>query len=128
MTGIIFLAIYVAIFAAAFFIVTKSSQGARAKDYTSLKTVTFGDESAVRPNRAAGIVSIFTIFLMWGIFTGSSWLPGFLHAPGPFEGTTSFTYTAEAEGGNRDDATVTILVHPREEQAEDPVVEPGDGL
>ena len=128
MTGIIFLVIYVAIFAAAFFIVTKSIQGARAKDYTSLKTVTFGDESAVRPNRAAGIVSIFTIFLMWGIFTGSSWLPGFLHAPGPFEGTTSFTYTAEAEGGNRDDATVTILVHPREEQAEDPVVEPGDGF
>jgi taurine transport system permease protein len=128
MTGIIFLVIYIAIFAAAFFVVTKLVQGARTKDYTSLKTVTFGDESAVRPNRAAGIISIFTIFLMWGIFTGSSWLPSFLHAPGPYEGTTSFTYTAEATGGNRDEATVTVLVHPREEKVEKPAVEPGDGF
>ena len=128
MTGIIFLAIYVAIFAAGFFIITKVVQGARAKDYTSLKTVTFGDESAVRPNRAAGIISIFTIFLMWGIFTGSAWLPSFLHAPGPYEGIATFTYTAEAEGGDRDEATVTVLVHPREEKVEDPAVEPGDGF
>ncbi|WP_299673508.1 ABC transporter permease [uncultured Roseobacter sp.] len=122
------LLIYVAIFIAAFFIVTKVVQGAGLSDYTSLKTVTFGDESAVRPNRAAGIISILTIFLMWGIFTGSNLLPGFLHAPGPFEGTTSFTYTAQVEGGETDDATVTVVVHPREVDTEAPEVDPGDGF
>ena len=67
------LLIYILIFVIAFFLVTKI-QGAGVQDYTSLKTVTFGDESAVRPNRAAGIISILTIFLMWGMFTGSSLL------------------------------------------------------
>ena len=122
------LLIYIAIFVAAFFIVTKIVQGAGISDYTSLKTVTFGDESAVRPNRAAGVISILTIFLMWGIFTGSSLLPGFLHAPGPFEGTTTFTYTAQAEGQATDDATVTVVVHPREVETEAPEVELGDGF
>ncbi|MEE4188808.1 MAG: ABC transporter permease [Roseobacter sp.] len=122
------LLIYIAIFVAAFFIVTKVVQGAGLKDYTSLKTVTFGDESAVRPNRAAGVISILTIFLMWGIFTGSSLLPGFLHAPGPFEGTTTFTYTAQVEGQPPDDATVTVVVHPREMETEAPEVDPGDGF
>ncbi|WP_298920161.1 ABC transporter permease subunit [uncultured Roseobacter sp.] len=122
------LLIYIIIFVAAFFIVTKVVQGAGLHDYTSLKTVTFGDESAVRPNRAAGIISILTIFLMWGIFTGSSLLPGFLHAPGPYEGTTSFTYTSQAEGQSPDDATVTVVVHPREVATEAPEVEPGDGF
>lgn len=121
------LLIYIIIFVAAFFIVTKVAQGAGVKDYTSLKTVTFGDESAVRPNRAAGVISILTIFLLWGIFTGSSLLPGFLHAPGPFEGTSTFTYTAEANG-ETDDATVTVIVHPREQNTEAPEVEPGDGF
>ncbi|WP_298974550.1 ABC transporter permease [uncultured Roseobacter sp.] len=122
------LLIYIIIFVAAFFIVTKVVQGAGLSDYTSLKTVTFGDESAVRPNRAAGIISILTIFLMWGIFTGSSLLPGFLHAPGPYEGTTSFTYTAQAEGQAPDDATVTVVVHPREVATDAPEVDPGDGF
>ncbi|WP_298840040.1 ABC transporter permease [uncultured Roseobacter sp.] len=122
------LLIYIVIFVAAFFIVTKVVQGAGLKDYTSLKTVTFGDESAVRPNRAAGIISILTIFLMWGIFTGSSLLPGFLHAPGPFEGTTTFTYTAQVEGQAPDDATVTVIVHPREVETDAPEVDPGDGF
>ncbi len=122
------LIIYIAIFVAAFFIVTKVVHGAGLKDYTSLKTVTFGDESAVRPNRAAGVISILTIFLMWGIFTGSSLLPGFLHAPGPFEGTTTFTYTAQVEGQAPDDATVTVVVHPREVDTDAPEVDPGDGF
>ena len=121
------LLIYVGIFIAAFFIVTKVVQKAVPQDYTSLKTVTFGDESAVRPNRAAGIISILTIFLLWGIFTGSSLLPGFLHAPGPFEGTASFTYTAEANG-DTDDAEVTVIVHPREGDTDAPEVDPGDGF
>ncbi len=122
------LLIYVLIFVAAFFIVTKVVQGAGTKDYTSLKTVTFGDESAVKPNRAAGIISILTIFLMWGIFTGSSLLPKFLHAPAPFEGTTTFTYTAQVEGQAPDDATVTVVVRPRGETVDLPEVEPGDGF
>ena len=122
------LLIYIIIFIVAFFIVTKVVQGAGTKDYTSLKTVTFGDESAVRPNRAAGIISILTIFLLWGIFTGSNLLPGFLHAPGPFEGTTTFTYTAQLEGQAPDDATVTVVVHPREIDTDAPEVEPGEGF
>ncbi|MEP4195157.1 MAG: ABC transporter permease subunit [Aliishimia sp.] len=121
------LLIYIAIFVGAFFIVTKVVQRAGTADYTSLKTVTFGDESAVRPNRAAGVISILSIFVMWGMFTGSSLLPGFLHAPGPFQGTTSFTYTAEA-GSERDDATITVVVHPRDQETEAPEVEPGDGF
>ena len=111
------LIIYVLIFVAAFFIVTRI-QGAGAKDYTSLKTVTFGDESAVRPNRAAGIISVLTLFVIWGMFTGSALLPRFLHAPAPFVGNLEFTYTAETEDGTRDDATVTVTVHPREEETE----------
>ncbi|WP_300033505.1 ABC transporter permease [uncultured Roseobacter sp.] len=122
------LIIYVVIFVVAFFVVTKVVQGAGLRDYTSLKTVTFGDESAVRPNRAAGVISILTIFLMWGIFTGSSLLPGFLHAPGPYEGTTTFTYTAQVEGQAPDDATVTVVVHPREVDTDAPEVDPGDGF
>jgi len=127
MTGLFVLFIYVAIFVAAYFIVTRVIQRATTRDYTSLKTVTFGDESAVRPNRWAGVVSILTIFLIWGMFTGSTLLPGFLHAPAPFEGTMEFTYTAEA-GGERDDATVTVLVYPRENEVDDPEVAPGDGF
>ena len=122
------LLIYIIIFVAAFFIVTKVVHRSGLHDYTSLKTVTFGDESAVRPNRAAGIISILTIFLMWGIFTGSNLLPGFLHAPGPFEGTTTFTYTAQMPGQAPDDATVTVVVHPRETPTDAPEVDPGDGF
>lgn len=122
------LLIYILIFVAAFFIVTKVVQGAGISDYTSLKTVTFGDESAVRPNRAAGVISVLTIFLLWGMFTGSALLPAFLHAPGPFEGTTTFTYTAQADGQTPDDATVTVVVHPREVETEAPEVDPGDGF
>ena len=127
MTGLFFLAIYVGIFVVSAFLVTKVVQKT-SSDYTSLKTVTFGDESAVRPNRVAGVVSILTIFVMWGIFTGSSLLPSFLHAPGPFAGTTSFTYTAQVPGQAPDDATVTVVVHPRGEPVDAPQVEPGDGF
>ena len=128
MTGIFVLAIYVGIFVASFFIITRVVARATVKDYTSLKTVTFGDESAVRPNRWAGVISILTLFLIWGMFTGSALLPKFLHAPAPFVGDMEFTYTAEAEDGSRDDATVTVVVHPREQEVEAPEVEPGDGF
>ncbi|MEM7302734.1 MAG: ABC transporter permease subunit [Pseudomonadota bacterium] len=119
--------IYVGIFIAAYLIITKVINRAALTDYTSLKTVTFGDESAVRPNRVAGIISIITLFFIWGMFTGSALLPKFLHAPAPFVGTLEFTYTVEASG-QKDDAKVTVIVHPREEETKAPDVEPGDGF
>ena len=125
MTGLIVLGLYIGIFVAAMFIFTRISAG--ISDYTSLKTVTFGDESAVRPNRAAGVISLLTLFLLWGMFTGSSLIPGFLHAPGPYSGQTSFEYTVEANG-ERDSATVTVLVYNREENPDAVTVEEGDGI
>ena len=122
------LLIYVTIFVVAYFIVNKVIKGVGPKGYASRKTVTFGDESAVRPNRIAGVVSILSIFLLWGIFTGSTLLPSFLHAPAPFKGDTSFTYTAESESKETDDATVSIIVHPRKEKAASPEVDPGEGF
>jgi taurine transport system permease protein len=125
MTGLIVLAVYLGIFIASMVLFTRIGAGIR--DYASLKTVTFGDESAVRPNRAAGIISILTLFLLWAMFTGSSLIPGFLHAPGPFAGQTSFEYTVEANG-QTDTATVTVLVHKREETPEPVVVDEGEGI
>lgn len=119
-------AIYIAIFIVSFMVVKFVVQQT-ATDYTSLKTVTFGDESAVTPNRIASFVSILSIFLLWGSFTGSSFVPGFLHAPGPFIGDATFTYTAEAEGTGPDDATVTVRVFKVGTEVEDPPSEVGDG-
>lgn len=119
--------IYAAIFIASFVLVKKVLRRARPQDFTSLKTVTFGDESAVVSDRTASFVSIATIFLLWGMFTGSTLLPSFLHAPGPFEGTTQFDYTVEA-GGQRDSATVTVVVHPIDREPVLPEVDPGDGF
>ncbi|AVO38914.1 ABC transporter permease subunit [Pukyongiella litopenaei] len=120
-------AIYLAIFVISYLVVMKLVHHAARHDFTSLKTVTFGDESAVRSNRVASVISILTLFLMWGMFTGSSLVPSFLHAPGPFEGETSFEYTAQASDGDRDTATVTVLVHPIDQAAEMPGVDPGEG-
>ena len=89
------LLIYVAIFVVSYVVVTKLIHHAARNDYTSLKTVTFGDESAVRPNRTASVISILTLFLLWGMFTGSMLVPKFLHMPGPFEGVATFDYTAQ---------------------------------
>ncbi len=119
--------IYVAIFIAAFFIVRFIvGRMGQIRDFTSLKTVTFGDESAVTADRWASVISVLTLFFLWGAFTGSSLVP--IHAPGPFIGETSFTYTA-SDGSRSDDATVTIDVfRVGEEEGEDPAVEPGDGF
>ena len=122
----IVLLIYIAIFVAAYFVVKFVARKATT-DYASLKTVTFGDESAVVPNRFASVISILTIFLLWAAFTGSNLVPSFLHAPGPFIGDATFTYTAEADGVEPDDATVTVRVFEVGNDAEDPVVDPGDG-
>ena len=123
----IILLIYIAIFVAAFLGVRLvATQIAKARDFTSLKTVTFGDESAVRPDRAASIISVVAIFLIWGAFTGSKWVP--VHVPGPFTGETRFTYTTEAPDGTRDDATVHVQVFAVGEEAAAPDVTPGEGF
>lgn len=116
---------YIAIFVGAFFAVKAitSARDAR-RDFTSLKTVTFGDESAVRPTRAASVISVLAIFLIWGAFTGSVLTP--IHVPGPFMGETQFTYTAVNAAGERDDAIVRVLVHPVGETVE-PLAGDGSG-
>lgn len=122
------LIIYIVIFALAFFVVRYGVKKLvhSAEDFTSLKTVTFGDESAVRPDRWASVISVITIFLLWGAFTGSKWTP--VHAPGPFVGDTVLTYTLEDAEGNRDDAQVTVRVFSHGENPPAPEVEPGDGF
>ena len=127
MVGLIILVVYVAVFVGAFFAVKYLFQRT-VHDFTSLKTVTFGDESAVRPNRIASVVSVLTLFLIWGSFTGSSLLPGFLHAPGPFVGDTSFTYTLEDAEGAQDDATVFVQVVDFGLKAEKFEVDAGEGF
>jgi taurine transport system permease protein len=124
MTVLVF---YIVLFVAAFAIVAFIRRRTTSEnDFTSLKTVTFGDESAVRPDRAASIISILVIFLIWGAFTGSKYAP--FHVPGPFSGETAFTYTAENAAGDRDQASVQIVVHPVGQSADAPEVEPGDGF
>lgn len=98
----------------------------KKQDFTSLKTVTFGDESAIQPDRAASVISVLAIFLIWGAFTGSKLVP--FHVPGPFTGETRFTYTAENAAGQTDDATVDLRVFRAEEKAELPAPQPGDGF
>ena len=123
----IVLLIYIALFVIAFVAVRFITQRMTAiHDFTSLKTVTFGDESAVRPNRWASIISVVSVFLMWAAFTGSSWTP--IHVPGPFVGDTEFTYTLEAPDGSQDDATVYVRVFHVDEKADAREVEAGDGF
>lgn len=97
-------------------------------DYTSLKTVTFGDESAVSASGVASVVSVVLIFVLWAAFTGSRLLPGVLHMPGPFIGTGSFTYTITTPSGETDDAMVQVLVHPVGVSATAPLIDLGDGI
>ncbi|GAA6208492.1 hypothetical protein NBRC116601_17850 [Cognatishimia sp. WU-CL00825] len=120
--------IYAGIFIASFLIAKTISGQATKSGFNSLKTVTFGDESAVTSDRKASVISILTIFLIWGAFTGSNMLPGFLHAPGPFTGEASFNYTVEASDGQQDDASVAVLVYEGTIKPEVPEVEAGDGF
>ncbi len=121
----ILLLIYVALFVLSYVVVTTIQRSReQAHDFTSLKTVTFGDESAVRPNRAASVISVLVLFLLWGAFTGSKLTP--IHAPGPFIGDTSFTYTVENAAGETDDATVFVRVHELGEAVEPPPTEGAD--
>jgi len=110
MTGLIVLAAYITIFVFSLYLVTWATSKFFGKsDYTSLKTVTFGDESAVKANRIASVLSVLAVFALWVAFTNSS-LP-LPKAKGPYSGPVSFTYTSTLENGESDDATVTILVH-----------------
>ena len=97
-------------------------------DYTSLKTVTFGDESAVVSNRTASILSIIAIFLIWGSFTGSKLIPSFLHVPGAFTGEVSLPYEARNDAGQTADGRINVLVFPNGENPDAPAVEPGAGF
>ena len=119
--------IYLAIFVGAFYVV-KFFVHRATSDFTSLKTVTFGDESAVKPDRIASVISIVTIFLLWGSFTGSALIPSFLHMPGPFLGTTNFELTIDDGSGATDTSTVTVLVHERDAKEDAPEIEAGDGF
>ena len=127
MTGYLILLFYVALFVGSLLVLTaiRRARG-RAQDYTSLKTVTFGDESAVRPDRAASIISVLVIFLIWGAFTGSKLVP--IHVPGPFKGDSEFTYTLEAPDGSRDDATVYTRVFKVGDAVAPREAAPGDGF
>ena len=123
----IILLIYVAVFLVAFFVVNLITRQVAARvDFTSLKTVTFGDESAVTPNRIASVISVVAVFLIWAAFTGSKLIP--VHVPGPFIGETSFTYTAQNAAGETDDATVSVIVHRIDDDVEVPEVDPGAGF
>jgi len=97
-------------------------------DFGSLKTVTFGDESAVTSNLVASVVSVLLIFVLWGMFTGSRLLPGFLHVPAAFTGDATFTYTSQAPDGTQDDATVAVRVVPFGTAGDVPGVAPGEGF
>lgn len=110
MSSIVVLMIYVVLFLGTFFALKAiRSFMAKTTDFTSLKTVTFGDESAVGADRMASIVSVLVVFLVWGAFTGSKLVP--FHMPGPFKGYTDFTYVAETPTGETSQATVKVLVH-----------------
>jgi len=102
------LIIYISIFVLAYIAYKIIAGRSKSKDsYTALKTVTFGDESAVTSNRTASVISIVTLFLIWGAFTGSKLTP--IHVPGPFIGDTSFSYTAT----NPENITAKARVHIR---------------
>jgi len=116
---VLILAIYVSIFVVAYGLYGLVAGRMVSRDgITARKTVTFGDESAVTPNRVASVISIVAIFLIWGAFTGSNYTP--VHVPGPFVGDTSFTYTATNPQNQSDDATIYIRVRPVGEKTEKP--------
>ena len=126
MTGFVILLVYIGFFVGAMFVVNLFNKNRAKNDFTSLKTVTFGDESAIRPNRAASIISIAVIFIIWGAFTNSKILP--FHVPGPFVGETEFIYTAQNAAGETDDAQVFITVYEMGDRQKAGKVDGGDGF
>lgn len=103
------LIMYISIFILAYVVYSWVAKFTVAKTgFNARKTVTFGDESAVTSNRAASIISVISLFLIWGAFTGSKITP--IHVPGPFIGDTSFSYTATNPENQTADAKVYIRV------------------
>ncbi|MCP4077671.1 MAG: ABC transporter permease [Gammaproteobacteria bacterium] len=104
------LTIYIVIFISAYVLVTMIGKHRHHQihGFTERKTVTFGDESTVTPNRSASVISVVSLFLIWGAFTGSKLTP--IHMPGPFIGDTSFTYTAENAQKQTDEGRVYVRV------------------
>lgn len=127
MTSMVPFLIYLAIFAGSYLVVNRAIRRAVRTGLTARKTVTFGDESAVIPDRVASVISIATLFLLWGIFTGSALVPAFLHMPGPYIGDGRFTYVVEARDGRRDEATVFWRVAAPGKKGEKPEIDPGEG-
>ncbi|MEN8893823.1 MAG: ABC transporter permease, partial [Planktotalea arctica] len=110
MSGFIIFALYLVAFFGSYLVLSRLlSKYFQREGFNSLKTVTFGDESAVKANRIASIISVATVFWLWVAFTNSAIpLP---KLPGPFQGDATFTYTATLEDGTNDDATVTVRVY-----------------
>lgn len=139
MTGLLVLVLYIGAFFGSFFAAKRVFKSAfEKKGFNKLKTVTFGDESAITANRVASVISVITVFWLWVAFTNSVIpLP---KMPGPFLGDTSFTYTAQLEDGTTDEATVSVRVYREDIQQTvdengepgrepEPIeVEPGDGF
>jgi len=122
----ILLTVYVTLLLGSMIIVTWLQHRVTRHDLTSLKTVTFGDESAVNSNRIASVISIIAIFLIWGAFTGSRLTP--IHVPGPFVGEANFKYSALNSAGEKDDAVVKVNVYGLGEKSDAPAIEAGDGF
>lgn len=122
----IVLALYLALFALAWLMARLVRRYRSPGDLTARKTVTFGDETAIRPDRTASVISVLAIFLIWGAFTGSRWVP--LHVPGPFLGETAFRYDVTDAAGATGTATVRLLVHPPSANPSPLVTTPRDGI
>ena len=115
------LALYITIFILSYFLYNFTVKRLHSRqDNNQRKTVTFGDESTVTPNRVASIVSIITLFIIWCAFTGSTLFP--LHVPGPFKGNTSFNYTAVNLKSKTDRATVYVHVNDNNNKFETPAI------
>lgn len=97
----------------------------KARGYSSLKTVTFGDESSVVANRVASVGAVLSIFLIWCIATGSSLIPTIL--PPPFTGDTQFEYTARNAAGDEATATVYVRVHASDNKSPEKPTNAADG-
>ena len=109
-------AVYLLFSAAFSFIYNLYARSKEAKGFGSLKTVTFGDESAVIANRVASVLGVLTIFFLWGLATNSKLLPFSL--PGPFIGDSQFEYVAKNAAGDTDKGTVFIRVSKQGEDVE----------
>jgi taurine transport system permease protein len=105
----ILLLLYAGLFGLAFLLVRFARRRRRRHDLASLMTVTFGDASAVSADRAASVISVLVIFLLWGAFTGSAWVP--VHVPGPYIGPASFSYTLKNAEGATAEGKVDVQVY-----------------